>query len=72
MVSTHTTRAALARPGNGSRKDRLWQAIDQQISNRLHQAQRFDWDIIAAIIGNNADSAFAAAMRAALQRRGRR
>ena len=31
-----------------------------------------DWDIIAAIIWNNADSAFAAAMRAALQRRGRR
>ena len=67
-----TTRAALARPGNGSRNDRLWQAIDQQISNRLHQAQRIDRDIIAAIIGSAADSAFAAAMRAALQCRGRR
>ena len=50
-----TTRAAPARPGNGSRKDRLWQAIDRQNSNRLHQAQRIDRDIIAAIIGNNAE-----------------
>jgi hypothetical protein len=57
-----TTRAAPARPGNGSRKDRLWQAIDRQNSNQLRKAQRIDQDIIVA---SEASSALVAATRTA-------
>ena len=62
MASAHTTRAAPARPGNGSRKDRLWQAIDRQNSNQLREAQRIDQDIVVA---SEANSALVAATRAA-------
>ena len=62
MASTHATRAAPARPGNGSRHDRLSQAIDRQNSNQLRKAQRIDRDIIVA---SEANLALVAATRAA-------
>ena len=62
MNAPVTTRAVPARPGSGSRNDRLWQAIDRQNSNHLREAQRIDQDIIVA---SEANSALVAATRAA-------
>jgi hypothetical protein len=72
MASLEAVRAAPALYGNGSRKDRLWQAIDRQNSNQLYRAQRIAPDIIAAVARSRARTAIADAFRAALAERGRR
>lgn len=68
MAPLEAVRAAPALYGNGSRKDRLWQAIHQQDSNRLYRAQPTAPDIVTAIARSCARTAFADAAA----KRGRR